>query len=173
MNIHLNRCLDTLICIAICAIGLTLGGATAILGGLGTAHGVPNASPAFARCGEAPGRIDFPENPDRPVAQRRRSELSASPPWVISATAEAEPRAAPWGFPKDRDRRRVRPCQENPVRGAVDSLANSRGRSTQHILLGVGLTVGRGGDLGPGGQAERPRRRDDYENLLRLRRAGI
>ena len=30
----------------------------------------------------------------------------------------------------------------NPVRGAVDSLANSRGRSTQHILLGVGLTVG-------------------------------
>jgi translocator protein len=31
---------------------------------------------------------------------------------------------------------------ENPVRGAVDSLANSRGRSTQHILIGVGLTVG-------------------------------
>jgi benzodiazapine receptor len=30
----------------------------------------------------------------------------------------------------------------NPVRGAVDSLANSRGRSTQHILVGVGLTVG-------------------------------
>src|SRR4051794_398493 len=30
----------------------------------------------------------------------------------------------------------------NPVRGAVDSLANSRGRSAQHILLGVGLTVG-------------------------------
>jgi translocator protein len=30
----------------------------------------------------------------------------------------------------------------NPVRGAVDSLANSRGRSTQHILIGVGLTVG-------------------------------
>ena len=27
----------------------------------------------------------------------------------------------------------------NPVRGAVDSLANSRGRSTQHILIGVGL----------------------------------
>jgi benzodiazapine receptor len=31
---------------------------------------------------------------------------------------------------------------ENPVRGAVDSLANSRGRSAQHILIGVGLTVG-------------------------------
>jgi benzodiazapine receptor len=31
---------------------------------------------------------------------------------------------------------------ENPVRGALDSLANSRGRSTQHILIGVGLTVG-------------------------------
>jgi tryptophan-rich sensory protein len=31
---------------------------------------------------------------------------------------------------------------ENPVRGAVDSLANSRGRSTQHILIGLGLTVG-------------------------------
>ena len=30
----------------------------------------------------------------------------------------------------------------NPVRGAVDSLANSRGRSVQHILVGVGLTVG-------------------------------
>jgi benzodiazapine receptor len=30
----------------------------------------------------------------------------------------------------------------NPVRGAVDSLANSRGRSTQHILVGLGLTVG-------------------------------
>src|SRR5258708_29210862 len=30
----------------------------------------------------------------------------------------------------------------NPVRGAVDSLTNSRGRSTQDILLGVGLTVG-------------------------------
>ncbi len=30
----------------------------------------------------------------------------------------------------------------HPVRGAVDSLANSRGRSTQHILIGVGLTVG-------------------------------
>jgi tryptophan-rich sensory protein len=30
----------------------------------------------------------------------------------------------------------------NPVRGAVDSLANSRGRSTQHILIGVGLAVG-------------------------------
>jgi tryptophan-rich sensory protein len=30
----------------------------------------------------------------------------------------------------------------NPVRGAVDSLAKSRGRSTQHILIGVGLTVG-------------------------------
>ena len=30
----------------------------------------------------------------------------------------------------------------NPVRGAVDSLANSRGRSAQHILIGVGLTVG-------------------------------
>ena len=30
----------------------------------------------------------------------------------------------------------------NPVRGAVDSLANSRGRSTQHILIGLGLTVG-------------------------------
>jgi benzodiazapine receptor len=31
---------------------------------------------------------------------------------------------------------------DNPVRGAVDSLANSRGRSTQHILIGLGLTVG-------------------------------
>ena len=31
---------------------------------------------------------------------------------------------------------------QNPVRGAVDSLANSRGRSTQHILIGLGLTVG-------------------------------
>ncbi|HEY2359452.1 MAG TPA: TspO/MBR family protein [Phenylobacterium sp.] len=30
----------------------------------------------------------------------------------------------------------------NPVREAVDSLANSRGRSTQHILIGLGLTVG-------------------------------
>ena len=30
----------------------------------------------------------------------------------------------------------------NPVRGAVDSLANSRERSVQHILVGVGLTVG-------------------------------
>lgn len=30
----------------------------------------------------------------------------------------------------------------NPVREAVDSLANSRGRSMQHILIGLGLTVG-------------------------------
>ena len=30
----------------------------------------------------------------------------------------------------------------HPVRGAVDSLANSRDRSAQHILVGVGLTVG-------------------------------
>lgn len=30
----------------------------------------------------------------------------------------------------------------NPVRGALDSLANSRGRSAQHILIGLGLTVG-------------------------------
>ncbi len=30
----------------------------------------------------------------------------------------------------------------NPVRGAVDSFANSRGRSMQHVLVGVGLTVG-------------------------------
>jgi benzodiazapine receptor len=30
----------------------------------------------------------------------------------------------------------------NPLRGAVDGLANSRGRSARHILLGVGLTVG-------------------------------
>lgn len=30
----------------------------------------------------------------------------------------------------------------NPVRGAVDSLANSRDRSAQHILMGLGLTVG-------------------------------
>jgi len=30
----------------------------------------------------------------------------------------------------------------NPVRGAVDSLANSRERSVRHILVGVGLTVG-------------------------------
>ena len=31
---------------------------------------------------------------------------------------------------------------ENPVRKAVDGLANSRGRSAQHILIGLGLTVG-------------------------------
>jgi tryptophan-rich sensory protein len=31
--------------------------------------------------------------------------------------------------------------QTNPVRGAVDSLANSRGRSTHHILVGLGLAV--------------------------------
>lgn len=30
----------------------------------------------------------------------------------------------------------------HPVRGAVDSLANSRGRSAQHILIGLGITVG-------------------------------
>ena len=30
----------------------------------------------------------------------------------------------------------------NPVRGAVDSLATSRGRSIQHVLIGLGLTVG-------------------------------
>lgn len=30
----------------------------------------------------------------------------------------------------------------NPAREAVDSLANSRGRSAQHILIGVGLTLG-------------------------------
>ena len=30
----------------------------------------------------------------------------------------------------------------NLVRGAVDSLANSRGRSTRHILIGLGLTAG-------------------------------
>ena len=30
----------------------------------------------------------------------------------------------------------------NLVRGAVDSLANSRGRSARHILIGVGLTAG-------------------------------
>ncbi|HEY3947537.1 TspO/MBR family protein [Phenylobacterium sp.] len=30
----------------------------------------------------------------------------------------------------------------NPVRGAVDSLANSRDRSAQHILVGLGITVG-------------------------------
>ena len=30
----------------------------------------------------------------------------------------------------------------NPVRGAVDSLANSRGRSARHLLIGVGLTAG-------------------------------
>ena len=29
----------------------------------------------------------------------------------------------------------------HPVRGAVDSLANSRGRSAQHILVGLGITV--------------------------------
>jgi len=29
----------------------------------------------------------------------------------------------------------------HPVRGAVDSLANSRGRSAQHILIGLGITV--------------------------------
>ena len=32
--------------------------------------------------------------------------------------------------------------QTHPVREAVDSLANSRGRSTRHILVGLGLTVG-------------------------------
>jgi|GEM_PF-3986252 len=32
MNIRLNRWLDTLVCIAIVVIGLTLGGATAVLG---------------------------------------------------------------------------------------------------------------------------------------------
>jgi hypothetical protein len=32
MNFRLNRWLDALIGIAICAIGLTLGGATAVLG---------------------------------------------------------------------------------------------------------------------------------------------
>ena len=32
--------------------------------------------------------------------------------------------------------------QTHPVRGAVDSLVNSRGRSTRHILIGAGLTVG-------------------------------
>ena len=30
----------------------------------------------------------------------------------------------------------------NLVRGAVDSLANSRGRSARHILIGLGLTAG-------------------------------
>jgi tryptophan-rich sensory protein len=30
----------------------------------------------------------------------------------------------------------------NPFRGAVDSLANSRGRSMRHILVGLGLTAG-------------------------------
>ena len=30
----------------------------------------------------------------------------------------------------------------NPVRAAVDSLANSRGRSMQHVLVGLGLTAG-------------------------------
>lgn len=30
----------------------------------------------------------------------------------------------------------------NPVRGAIDRLANSRGRTSQHIAVGVGLTVG-------------------------------
>lgn len=32
MNIQLHRLLDTAICIAILALGLTLGGATAVLG---------------------------------------------------------------------------------------------------------------------------------------------
>jgi len=32
--------------------------------------------------------------------------------------------------------------QIHPVRGAVDSLANSRGRSMQHVAVGLGLTVG-------------------------------
>jgi benzodiazapine receptor len=32
--------------------------------------------------------------------------------------------------------------QTNAARGALDSLANSRGRTTHHILLGLGLTVG-------------------------------
>jgi tryptophan-rich sensory protein len=31
---------------------------------------------------------------------------------------------------------------ENPVRGALDSLANSRGRSARHLLIGLGLTAG-------------------------------
>jgi tryptophan-rich sensory protein len=30
----------------------------------------------------------------------------------------------------------------NPVRGAVDAVANSRGRSLQHIAVGLGLTAG-------------------------------
>ena len=30
----------------------------------------------------------------------------------------------------------------NPLRGALDSLANSRGRPARHILIGLGLTVG-------------------------------
>src|SRR5438128_1856431 len=30
----------------------------------------------------------------------------------------------------------------NLVRGALDSLANSRGRSARHILIGLGLTAG-------------------------------
>jgi tryptophan-rich sensory protein len=29
----------------------------------------------------------------------------------------------------------------SPVRGAVDSLANSRGRSTEHLLVGLGVTA--------------------------------
>lgn len=32
--------------------------------------------------------------------------------------------------------------QTKPARGAVDGLANRRGRSIQHILLGLGLTAG-------------------------------
>ena len=30
----------------------------------------------------------------------------------------------------------------NPARGAIDTLANSRGRSGRHLLIGLGLTVG-------------------------------
>jgi len=30
----------------------------------------------------------------------------------------------------------------SPVRGAVDSLANSRGRSMRHVIVGLGLTAG-------------------------------
>src|SRR4030095_2165205 len=37
---------------------------------------------------------------------------------------------------------RRRPTMTSLVRGAVDNLANSRGRSSQHLMLGLALTAG-------------------------------
>src|SRR5579859_2222531 len=62
-------------------------------------------------------------------------------PRASSTQAGPELNAAPADFvgePKARGPTMPR----NPVRGAVDSFANSRSRSAQHILIGVGLTLG-------------------------------